>query len=88
MSNLTKEAGEWDRIGGLIIGLNPAIKPPCIFDELARGAVSIGIGYNRDIGGKNNASASYAATLTKATLEVNGETLVEKGRLKKELTAT
>jgi len=68
---LSKISGEWDTVGRLIIGLNPAIRPPCIFDELAKGAISIGIGHNIDIGGQNKASARYSAVLTKATLEVD-----------------
>jgi len=78
---LDRISGEWSRVGRLVIGLNPAIRPPCIFDQLAEGAVSIGIGYNMDIGGRNNASAQYSATLLRATLEVDGKIIVENGKL-------
>jgi len=81
---LEESLGHWKRVGKLRIGLNPAIEPPCIFDQLARGAVSIGVGYDKDLGGTNDASPwqEYSATLTKATLKVDNKTLIENGVLK------
>ncbi len=73
--------GNKDRIGRFIVGLNPAIKPYGILTELALGTVSIGIGYNEDLGGKNKGTAHYNATITKPTVEVDGETVVKNGKL-------
>jgi len=73
--------GNKDRIGRFIVGLNPAIKPYGILTELALGTVSIGIGHNEDLGGKNKGTAHYNATITKPTVEVDEETVVKNGKL-------
>ena len=76
-----KISGDRDRIGRLIIGLNPAMKPNNLFDTLIKGAVSIGIGDNSDIGGMNRATAHYSITLINATLKLDDEVIIENGRI-------
>ncbi|MCH7761344.1 hypothetical protein IIA15_08130, partial [candidate division TA06 bacterium] len=46
------------------------------------GAVSFGIGDNKDLGGENVTDFGWSATLLGATVKVDGKTLVEKGKLK------
>ena len=77
-----KISGEKDRIGRFIIGLNPEIKPQTLFDLVALGAVSIAVGHNKDIGGKNEASAHHEVTIFDATVKVDGETIIENGKIK------
>ena len=74
-------AGDRDRIGRFIIGLNSAIKPYGIFTSLALGTVSIGIGYNEDLGGKNKATAWHGAAILEPTVEIDGKILLKKGKL-------
>ncbi len=74
--------GDKDRIASLAIGLNPANKPMGFLnDELGLGVVSIGIGENRAIGGINQSDIEFSTAMAKATVRVDGKTLVEKGKL-------
>lgn len=77
-----KISGERDKIGRFIIGLNPEIKPQTIFDMMALGAVSIAVGYNKDIGGRNEATAHHEVTIFNATVKIDGETIIENGKIK------
>jgi len=52
-------------------------------DHIVEGAVQIGIGDNEYIGGKNSATFGMAATLSKATLDIDGKTLIKNGLLAK-----
>jgi leucyl aminopeptidase (aminopeptidase T) len=76
-----KASGDRDRIGYLQIGLNPKAEYGYLMDYIVEGAVQIGIGDNEYIGGKNTSSFGMSATLSKATLEVDGKTLVKNGRI-------
>jgi leucyl aminopeptidase (aminopeptidase T) len=74
--------GDKDRIGWFSIGLNPkAVYMGLSTDELLLGGTTIGIGYNKEVGGNNNATISYAQTLTEATIEVDGRPLVLEGKI-------
>ncbi len=74
--------GDKDRIGSLGIGINPENKPMgYLNDDFGLGVVSIGIGENRFIGGNNNSDFGFQAALAKATVKVDGKTLVNKGKL-------
>jgi hypothetical protein len=48
---------------------------------LVRGAVTVGLGENRDREGANATGFGYASALLGATLEVDGQKLVAEGRL-------
>lgn len=71
------------RIGRLGIGLNPKARQvmPGLGDHIVRGAVIVGFGENRDLGGQNATGFGYAAALLGATLEVDGKKLVAEGKL-------
>jgi leucyl aminopeptidase (aminopeptidase T) len=73
--------GDKDKIASLTIGLNPRAKTGFISDSLAKGAVTIGIGSNLDIGGKNDSDYGFEATLSQATIELDGRTVVENGKI-------
>jgi len=73
--------GDRDRIASLTIGLNPRVRTGFVTDSLAKGAVSIGIGSNLDIGGKNDSDYGFQGTLSQATVELDGRTIVENGRI-------
>lgn len=77
-----KATGDRDRIGFLQIGLNPKAQYGYLMDNIVEGAVQIGIGDSEYIGGKNNSSFGMAATLSKATLNIDGRTIIRNGQIK------
>ncbi|HVP40442.1 MAG TPA: aminopeptidase [Candidatus Krumholzibacteriaceae bacterium] len=74
-------SGDKDRIGWLQIGLNTEAKYGYLMDHIVEGAVQIGVGDNEYIGGKNTSSFGMPATLSKATLEIDGKTIIKNGLL-------
>ena len=76
--------GEKDRFASLSIGLNPKATPTGtgLTDWIVRGAVSLGIGGNKDLGGENQTDFGWSGTLLGATVKVDGKTVIEKGQLK------
>ncbi len=77
-----KEGPGKDRPGLLSVGLNPQISSiPLLFDQ-QRGIVTLAIGRNSHFGGLTRTPHFSAyQSLTGATLEVDGETVVEAGEL-------
>jgi leucyl aminopeptidase (aminopeptidase T) len=79
-----KDAG---RFGGIIIGLNPAIKfehVPSYSPQLenSAGVVSILFGANRGLGGSNDpVPGGWVVPLLKATVEADGKVIVRDGKL-------
>jgi leucyl aminopeptidase (aminopeptidase T) len=80
-SNYEKTAGEKNRIAVLGVGVNPKVRTGFLQDSLASGAVTVGIGGNDDIGGANKTDFYFAGVLTRATLTVDGNTIVKNGKL-------
>lgn len=74
-------SGDKDRLGGLGIGLNPQAETGFLSNEISQGAVSLFIGDNRELGGKNESDWGFQGTLGNATLEIDGKTLVMEGKL-------
>ncbi len=81
-----KATGDKDRISFIQIGLNPKAEYGYLMEHIVEGAVQIGIGDNEYIGGKNSSSFGMAATLSKATLDIDGRTIIKNGRLSLEPT--
>ncbi len=74
--------GDKDRIGFFSIGLNPNAKYMGMAgDELVQGAVTIGIGYNKEVGGRNDTAIGYAQTITQANVIVDGKPLLSAGKI-------
>jgi leucyl aminopeptidase (aminopeptidase T) len=76
-----KGTGDKDRIGYFGIGFNPRAETGYLVNNVASGAVSIGIGGNDFIGGKNRAGFFHLGTLTGATVEADGKTVLKKGKI-------
>jgi leucyl aminopeptidase (aminopeptidase T) len=74
-------SGNKDRISFIQIGLNPKAEYGYLMNHVVEGAVQIGIGDNEYIGGKNISSFGMAATLGKATLDIDGKTIIKNGQL-------
>src|SRR2546428_9896683 len=73
--------GDKDQAALLSIGLNPTVKPGYLTDSLGLGTVTIGIGENQYLSGENESSFQFQASLSKATVTVDGEPIVHKGKL-------
>ena len=86
-SNLNAVKGRWemardnkDRIGSLTLGISPGARFGYSVDSLAKGAVSISVGGNRDLGGRNNTDLTLMCSLSKATVELDGAPIVRSGK--------
>jgi leucyl aminopeptidase (aminopeptidase T) len=76
-----KASGDKDKIGFLQIGLNPKAEYGYLMDHIVEGAVQIGIGDNEYIGGKNSSSFGMVATLSRATLKIDGKPIIKNGKI-------
>jgi hypothetical protein len=63
------------------VGLNPKARIGFLQDSITSGVVTVGIGGNDDIGGANKTDFYFGGVLTKATLIVDGNTIVKEGKL-------
>jgi 2,5-dihydroxypyridine 5,6-dioxygenase len=84
LARVLKEGGEGaDIIGEIGIGLNPELQLAgnILVDEGLYGAAHVGIGHNVHLGGQNTASQHMDIVFTKATFEVDGEIIMENGRI-------
>ena len=82
LDTYNKATGDKNKLGWLSIGINPYIKPigfSC--DDIALGAVSLGIGVNQIFGGNNKSNFSFGATIRRPTLSLDQEILIENGKL-------
>ena len=73
--------GEKNKIAAIGVGLNPKAKIGFMQDGITAGAVTVAIGGNDDIGGANKTDFYFPGILKKATLTVNGNTIVKNGKL-------
>ncbi len=73
--------GDKDRVGMLIFGLNPKVRPGFPQDAVAAGVITLTLGYNDELGGKNKTEFQFLAPLSTATVEVDGTKVIDAGRL-------
>jgi leucyl aminopeptidase (aminopeptidase T) len=73
--------GEKDMFASFGIGLNRKAQPGFLSNYIVAGAVSVGVGDNRGYGGRNRSSWGFAGTVSGATVEIAGKTVVEDGKL-------
>jgi len=78
-------AGDKDRISSLQIGLNPALKVMEDGSDYrpadAAGMVFIGLGTNQLLGGNNKTDFGWTIPVVKASVEIDGKTVVKDGQL-------
>jgi leucyl aminopeptidase (aminopeptidase T) len=83
-SYLSRNASPADRLGYIMIGLNPALQPvesgSGYFPGLGSGVVHIGLGYNTDIGGVNSTPVEKSFPLLRATVKIDGTVVLREGR--------
>ncbi len=81
----SKETGDRDRVGELVIGTNPKLVPAgddiLPYYGYGAGVVRIALGDNWESGGRNRSSLNHWLFLTGATLEAGGQVLIREGRL-------
>lgn len=73
--------GDKSKFGFIQFGLNPSAKPGFLYSHIVRGAVTVGIGDNRWVGGKSESSISWAATSASATVKLDNKTIIDKGKM-------
>ena len=78
---LAEGKGDVDRLAFFGLGLNPKLLPGFTQDDKVLGNVTIGFGDNIDKFGKNRASNHWWACMTRATVSINGEAVMENGNL-------
>jgi aminopeptidase len=73
--------GDKDRIALFGLGFNPKAEPGYTSNNIVAGAVSIGIGGNADIGGKNRPGYTFVDYVIGATVQADEKTVVRQGRI-------
>lgn len=76
-----KAAGDKDRMAYFSIGFNPLAKTGYTINQVASGAVSVGLGGNEDLGGVNKPGFFYIGTLTGANVTADGKIVVKRGKI-------
>lgn len=82
---LARNASPADRVGYVMIGLNPALHPVesgrGYYPGLGSGVVHVGFGYNADLGGANATPVEKGFFLLRATVTIDGTVVVRDGRV-------
>lgn len=73
-----KEAGRFAYFG---FGLNPHLKRGFTQDDKVLGGLTLGFGDNVMMGGKNSANDQWWASITRATVKLDGSTIMDGGKL-------
>jgi leucyl aminopeptidase (aminopeptidase T) len=76
-----KASGEKNRIATVGVGVNQKARIGFLQDGITAGTVTVAVGGNDDVGGANKSGFYFPGTLTKATLVVDGTTIVKNGKL-------
>jgi leucyl aminopeptidase (aminopeptidase T) len=76
-----KAGGDKDRIAYFSIGFNPSAKTGFTINQVASGAVSVGIGGNEDLGGVNKPGFFYSGTLSGADVMADERMILKKGKI-------
>jgi leucyl aminopeptidase (aminopeptidase T) len=77
----TRARGDKDQVGSLILGLNPKKRLGFMSNQIVLGTVTIGLGDNRDIGGKLESNFMFNCTVAEPTVELDGKTIIKRGKL-------
>jgi aminopeptidase len=73
--------GEKSQFGWFGIGFNPGAKAGFLGDNIVAGAVTLGVGENTILGGKNVSTFGFQGTIKKSTVTIDGRAVVREGRL-------
>jgi leucyl aminopeptidase (aminopeptidase T) len=72
--------GAKDMFGSFALGLNPRAKAGYLQNAVAAGVVTVGIGDNRALGGKNESSYGFINNLAMPTVEIGGKVVIDRGK--------
>lgn len=75
-----KGHGDKDRLGVVSLGINPKGKIGFLENYLARGVVTLSLGDNDELGGENKSDAGAAASMSRATIEVDDRVILKTGK--------
>jgi aminopeptidase len=72
--------GAKDVFASFALGLNRRAKPGFLTNVVVAGAVTIGIGDNRELGGANESSYGFIGSLVHGTVEIGGREVIRNGK--------
>ncbi len=75
-----KARGDKDQASWLIVGLNPAAQEGYVYNKIILGSVTLGIGDNREIGGKMESDFGTHCTVEKPSVDLDGKRFVDRGK--------
>jgi leucyl aminopeptidase (aminopeptidase T) len=82
LKNMWKKAtGDKDKIGWLTIGLNPKANLGYTYNPIVLGTATVGIGFNKELGGTNESDYALGVTVAKPTVKLDGKTIIKQGKL-------
>ena len=76
-----KATGDKDRIGWLEFGLNPKASLGFTYDRIVLGTVTVGIGINRELGGRNESDWGFPVVLENSTVKLDRKPILKQGKL-------
>ncbi|HEY7588611.1 MAG TPA: aminopeptidase [Thermoplasmata archaeon] len=79
-TNWAEGTGAKDMFGSFGLGLNRRAKAGFLTNYIVSGAVGIGIGDNRDLGGVNHSNYGFAGSLVHGTVTIGGTTVIQDGK--------
>lgn len=74
--------GDKDQASWLMVGLNPRAQGGHVLNNIVLGSVTLGIGDNREFGGKMESDFGARFTILKPTLKLDKRLVIENGKLK------
>jgi aminopeptidase len=72
--------GDKNKLGYFGFGINPNAKPGFLMNAIANGVVTLSIGGNVGMGGKNKSDYEASACMAKATVELDGKAILKDGK--------
>jgi leucyl aminopeptidase (aminopeptidase T) len=76
-----KGTGDKCRLGWLSLGLNPKANLGFTDNSIVLGTATVGIGLNKELGGKNDSDWALPVTLAMPTIKLGERTIIKQGKL-------
>ncbi len=77
-----RATGDKDKLGKLVLGLNPRAAIGFTYNHIVLGTVTIGIGLNKELEGRNESDWALPITLKNPTMKLDGKMIIEQGKLR------
>jgi leucyl aminopeptidase (aminopeptidase T) len=75
-----KAEGDKDQASWLMIGLNPKAQKGYLYNYIVLGSITLGVGDNRELGGKIETDFGSHCTVTEPTVNLDGKLIIKKGK--------